>query len=155
MRNLSKKYGLEDLFLSLCQDPPSKAAYKELVATRITAHYERTLRQAAMENTQMEYLNVSTTGLRGRHHPALSNMVTTRKVQQSRPHLKFLSGNYLTYQTRSNQSGGSPHCRICKYESETVSHVISSCSGMATGRVTMLKQLEKLCMMTKNNINLI
>ena len=155
LRHLFEKYEMEDPCVSLCQDPPSKAAYKELVATRITAHYERILRQAAVENTQMEYLNVSTTGLRGRHHLALSNMVTTREVQQSRPHLKFLSGNYLTYQTRSDQSGGSPHCRICKHESETVSHVISSCSGMATERVTMLKELEKLCMMTKNNINLL
>ena len=33
--------------------------------------------------------------------------------------------------------------------------MISSLSGMATETQTMLKQLEKLCMMTKNNINLL
>ena len=154
LRHLCQKYEMEDPFVSLCKDPPSKSAYKELVATKITAHYERTLRQTASTNSHMEYLNVSTIGLRGRHHPALSNMVTTREVQFSRPHLKFLSGNYLTYQTKSDQSGGSPHCRICKCDSETVSHVISTCMGMAEVRQTMFQELRKLCFRTKTSVDL-
>ena len=125
LRHLCQKYEMEDPFVSLCKDPPSKSAYKQLVATKITAHYERTLRQTASTNSHMEYLNVSTVGLRGRHHPALFNMVTTHEVQFSSPHLKFLSGNYLTYQTKSDLSGGFPHCRIYKCDSETVNHVIS------------------------------
>ena len=47
LRNLCRKYGLEDPFLSLRQDPPSKFDYKELILTKITAYYERILRQAA------------------------------------------------------------------------------------------------------------
>ena len=152
LRHLCRRYQMEDPFVSLCKDPPSRTVYKEMVATRITVYYEQKLRQAAATNSQMEYLNVSTTGLRGRHHPALSNMITTREVKLSRPHLKFLSGNYLTYQTKSDQSGGSPHCRICKSDSETVSHVVSVCDGMAVERGEMLEQLEQLCTMTKTKI---
>ena len=153
LRNLCRKYRLEDPFLSLCRDPPSKSDYKELILTKITAYYERMLRQAAKTNSQMKYLNVSTTGLRGRHHPALSNMVTTREVRLSRPHLKFLSGNYLTYQIRYDQSGGSPHCRICLSGSETTSHVISSCQGMAVERCRLLEEMKQLCSLTEAKYN--
>ena len=65
--------------------------------TKITAFYEDKLRKAATANSLMTYLNVSTLGLRGRHHPALANMKTTNDVRTSRPHLKLLSGNYLTF----------------------------------------------------------
>ena len=124
--HLSKLYGLDDPLSCLAKDPPSKSAYKELVTTKITAYYEKKLRQSAAENSRMSFLHVSTIGLRGRHHPALSNMITTHEVKLSRPHIKFLSGNYLTYQIKSEQSGGSPLCRICQSD-ETVSHVISTC----------------------------
>ena len=64
-----------------------------------------------------------------------------------------LSGNYLTYQVKSDQSGGSPHCRICKSDSETSSHVIGVCEGMAEERERMFEELKQLCKMTKNNID--
>ena len=100
----------------------------------------------------MKYLNISTLGLRGRHQ-ALSNMITTNDVKLSRPHVKFLAGNYLTYQIRSEQSGGSPRCRICPTECpETVSHVISTCSGMAVERERLLTEFSDLCTKTKNEI---
>ena len=101
----------------------------------------------------MRFLNVSVTGLRGRHHPALSNLVTTNDVKISRAHLKFLSGNYLTYEIKSAQSGGSPRCRICNSESESVSHVISSCPGLATERKKILQEIRTLCKLSKTNIN--
>ena len=101
----------------------------------------------------MEYLNVSTFGLRGRHHPALSGMINTREVQQSRSHLKFLTANYLTYKKKAEQSGGSPHCRICMNESESICHIISSCMGMAEQRRKLLPELEQLCTTTRNNID--
>ena len=131
-RHISKMYGLEDPILCLQKDPPSKSQYKEQVITRITAYYENKLRVSASTNSQMAYLNVATLGLRGRHHPALSNMATTNEVRVSRPHLKMLAGNYLTYKMKSEQSGGSPHCRICTSgQEESLSHVISSCEGLS------------------------
>ena len=154
VRHLSQRYGLEDPLTCLRRDPPSKSDYKELVSTKITVYFENLLRDLAAENSLMEYLNVSTIGLRGRHHPALSNLITTHDVKLSRPHLKFLSGNYLTYGTRAIQSGGSPLCRICPSGSEeTVSHVISTCMALAKERNRLLLEYRRLCNLTKNCVN--
>ena len=143
LKHLCIRYGLENPFSSLCKDPPDKSEYRELVRTKITVHFEKMLRQLASENSRMEYFNVSTIGLRGRHHPALSGMINTREIQQSRPHLKFLAGNYLTSGIKAEQSGGAPHCRICLNESESVSRIISSCVGLADQREKLLIELEQ------------
>ena len=136
---------LEDPIVSLNRDPPTKSSYKELVATKIAAHYEHSLRQSAAQNTKMKYFNVSTIGLRGRHHSALSYMVTTQDVKLSRPHLKFLSGDFLTYKMKSEQSGGSPRCRICVSGSEkTTSHIISSCEALESKRKSFLLEFKSL-----------
>ena len=154
VRHLSEKYGLEDPLSCLRRDPPSKSTYKEMIATRITAHYEQTLRQSAEGNDMMQYLNVSTFGLRGRRHPALSNLITTQEVKQSRPHMKFLAGNYLTYKIKSDQSGGSPRCRICQSGcDETICHVISSCEALSIERKRLLIEFDQLCKKTKNQIS--
>ena len=154
LRHLSRKYGLEDPLVCLARDPPTKSFYKELVATKITAYYENVLRQSASRNSQMNYLNVSTTGLRGRHHPALSYMITTREVKLSRPHIKFLSGNYLTYKIKADQSGGSARCRICTSGSEeSVTHVISTCQALREQRDKVLEEYRTLCKLTKNKID--
>ena len=76
IRHLNKRYGLEDPLLCLRKDPPSKSQYKEIVNTKITIYFENLLGVAAAENSLMEYLHVATIGLRGRHHPALSNLIT-------------------------------------------------------------------------------
>ena len=83
IRHLCRKYNMEDPFMSLCKDPPSRAEYKELVATKIAAFYEKKLSKEALKNSLMSYLNVSTLGLRGRHHPAIMKMVTSREVKLS------------------------------------------------------------------------
>ena len=87
IRQLSTRYGLSDPLLCLNSDPPQKSVYKEHILTRITAFHETELRQKALSNSCMTYLNVSVSGLRGRHHPALANQLTTFDVQKSRPHL--------------------------------------------------------------------
>ena len=154
IRHLSKRYGLEDPLLCLRKDPPTKSQYKEMVNTKITLYFENILREAAAKNSLMEYLNVATIGLRGRHHPALSNLITTQDVRLSRPHLKFLSGNYLTYSIRASQSGGSPLCRICSSgQEESVRHVISTCQAMSEERHRLLSEFRTLCSLTKNCID--
>ena len=76
----------------------------------------------------MQYLNVNLSGLRGKHHPSLSSIVTTDEVRKLRPHLKFLSGDYLTYQVKFEQTQkGSPLCKICSLDNETVCHIITIC----------------------------
>jgi hypothetical protein len=112
------------------------------------------MRKSAAGNSLMKYLNVSTIGLRGRHHPALSSMITTQDVKLSRPHLKLLAGNYFTYKIKADQSGGSPLCRICTSgHEETVTHVISSCQAMAVERDRIFNEYSRLCSLTKNGIN--
>ena len=135
---------MEDPLISLRKDAPAKAAYKEAVKTKITAYFETQLRIAAAQNSLMTYLNVTAMGLSGRHHPSLSNLITTQDVKISRPHLKFLAGNYLTYSTKATQSGGSAHCRICLFPRETVSHIISSCLGMTDEREKLLIEYKSL-----------
>ena len=114
LRHLCRKYKLEDPLSCLKRDAPSISTYKETVKTKVTAYFEKELRQSAAKNSAMSYLNVSLSGLRGRHHPALSQMITTREVQTARPHIKLLAGNYLTYKIKADQSGGvSPVQNLC------------------------------------------
>ena len=106
----------------------------------------------------MKYLNVSLTGLRGRHHPALTGIVTTVAVQKSRIHLKMLAGDYLTYEVKSKQSGGSPHCRCCPSNpsipspSETISHIIASCVTYSDIRNRIVQEYRNICSLSKSGI---
>ena len=102
----------------------------------------------------MRYLNVAALGLRGRHHPPIANLITTHNVRLSKPHLKFLAGNYLTYSVRAAQSGGSSACRLCLSGSEeTTSHVISSCLALSQERQKLFGEYITLCKLTKNCLN--
>ena len=155
LKQLSSRYELDDPSLCFRLDPPKKSEYKELVITKITAFYEQKLRAEAIKNSCLEFLNVSVSGLRGRHHPALSGLITTDEVRTSRCHLKMLSGDYLTYKKKSDQSGGSPHCRVCGDPSscEDITHILAVCSGYENIRKQKLLELECLCYQNKPNIN--
>ena len=154
VRYLSQKYGLDDPLECLKFDPPSKSVYKEHVQTKICAYYENYLRELAANNSQMTYLNVSLSGLRGQRHPALSNIITTTEVQKSRIHLKMLAGDYFTYDKKANQSGGSPHCRCCSYPSpnEDILHILTVCEAYSDIRKRMLPEYQKLCSEAKSSI---
>ena len=68
--------------------------------------------------------------------------------------MKFLSGNYLTYKMKADQSGGSPRCRMCSSGcDETTSHIISTCMGLASVRDKILPEFRGLAASTKNQIN--
>ena len=81
-------------------------------------------------------------------------MVTSQEVKLSRAHMKFISGNYLTYTMKACKSGGSPHCQICNFESESISHVVTACSGMESIRKKLFEELRQLCMQSKSKVNL-
>ena len=103
----------------------------------------------------MLYLNVSLSGLRGRHHPALAGIITTQEVKKSRIHIKMLAGDYLTYKIKSDQSGGSPHCRCCPTPSpiENLDHILTVCGSYADIRSRIIKEYEELCSHTKTNLS--
>ena len=104
VRHISKQYGLEDPLNCLKKDPPTKLDFKSTVDARIKSFHENELR----EKSTMKYFNVSMHGLSGRQHPAITGIFTTQEVKKSRFHIKMLIGDLYTYQTKSEQSGGSP-----------------------------------------------
>ena len=144
LKFLCKFYGLEDPLKCLNSDPPKKSHFKEIVKTKITIHFEKLLREMAANNSHMIYLNVSLLSLRGKPHPALSNILTSHEVEKYRPHIKMLSGNYLTYEVKSSQSGGSPHCRACSANSEDILHILTQCTAYKDIRNRIVNQMKSL-----------
>ena len=148
VRFLAQKYGLPDPLTTLESDLRSKSNFKESVMTKISAFHENDLRQMAVNNSRMNYLNVSLLSLRGRYHPALNNLITPHDVEKSRHHLKMLAGDYYTYQIKASQSGGSPHCRVCDSDENTpedTAHMISTCNAYTDTRERIKKQLKQIC----------
>ena len=160
LRHLCQKYALKDPLECLKADPPSKSAYKNDVNTKIYAYHEKSLRILAENNSTMQYLNVSLSGLNGRSHPALSNIITSHQVQKSRIHLKMLCGNYLTYEMKAKQSGGSAHCRSCVpdsptlFYSENLQHILTVCSAYTDIRTRIIQEYKELCAHAKTVISL-
>ena len=74
----------------------------------------------------------------------------------------MLCGDYLTYEKLAEQSGGSPHCRSCSFESkqnkqdlpsENLQHILTTCEAYSEIRKRILIEISTLCKQTKNNIN--
>ena len=154
LRHLAKMYKIEDPLLSIQKQPPTKANYKELIITKITSFHEKELKMKAQKNSLMQYMNVSLSNLRGRHHPSLSNVITSKEVKKLRLHLKFLTGDYLTYSRKYEESGqGNPMCRICRSEYESISHILSQCPAYHTIRDKMLQEFSEICLFTQTSLN--
>ena len=104
----------------------------------------------------MTYLNVSLAGLRGRHHPALSGIIQTWEVKNARIHLKMLSGDYLTFSIKANQSGGSPNCRSCsplEPQKEEIFHILAVCEKYSDIRKRMLPGFRMFCQQSLSKID--
>ena len=94
-------------------------------------------------------------GLRGKKHPGLLGVVTTHEVKKSRIHLKMQVGDYLTYQTKANRSGGSPLCRCCPENSpqnESLSHILTECLAYTDIRERIFPEFAEACRTTKSSI---
>ena len=144
LRHISRMYALEDPLAWLQRDPMPKSQFKELVHTKILAFHEKELRLVASRNSKMKYLNVSCSGLRGKHHPCLYNIKTAYDVRKLRPHLKLLTCEYLTLQTKYDHTQkGNPLCKICQKENETVSHIVSSCDAYDQPRQVLISRLSE------------
>ena len=104
----------------------------------------------------MKYLNVSLTGLRGRTHPALSNIVTTQEVQKSRIHIKMLVGDYYTYDVKSTSSGGLPHCRSCSDPTsrEDLTHILTQCLAYREIRERMMTEFDEVLIESESNLSI-
>ena len=145
---------LEDPQTLLTRDPPAKSSFKNDVLTRIKAFHENELRSHDDPTNKLKYLNISLLGLSGHHHPALSGIVTVNDVKKSRHHIKMLVGDLFTYEKKSEQSGGSPFCRLCAEEkNESVSHILTYCSAYSDLRTRILEELAYLCKVSKSDVN--
>ena len=150
MRHVSVMYGLIDPLQCLQIDPPVKNNYKEHINIKVTAFHEKELRILAKNNSKMTYLNVDTLGLSGRCHPALFNLYAASEVEKCRPHIKMLCKDYYTYEIRSVQSGGSPHCRSCTIATtekpyiENIEHILVHCTAYSDTRNRVLSEIQTL-----------
>ena len=101
IRNLATQYDIEDPLEIMKKDPPPKSQFKEYILTKITAYHEYHLRLSAVHNSKMKFMHISMSGLRGGHHPAISNIITTQGVSRMRSHLEIISGDFYTYEQKS------------------------------------------------------
>ena len=145
-------YGLADPLVLLNGAPPSKESWKGDTTTLITSHHEKQLRDAASNNSKMEWFNVNMLGLDGKVHPIFRDISTAEQVKKLYPVLKMLSGDYLTSDLKHRQGGGgSPSCRLCSFPVENLQHVLS-CPATAEPRMRIQTELKDLlCASTSNH----
>ena len=93
-------------------------------------------------------------GLRGRQHPAMSFVTTSSEVSKMRPHLKMLTGSYLTFKTKSEQSGGSPLCRLCRSGEELLIHLVASRPVMSDTRNKAISDMIGLAWNSQSQVDL-
>ena len=155
IRYLSVKYDIPDPLQCLNSDPPPKSYYKEFIHTKISAYFEKYMRDKASQSSCMQYLNVSLTGLRGKNHPVLLGLVTTHEVKKAKIHIKMLAGDFLTYQIKADRSGGSPLCRSCPEtapENENLAHILTQCYAYLDIRERIFPEYSNVCKATKSEI---
>ena len=88
-----------------------------------------------------------------RLHPAITGVTTSHQVKKMRPHIKMLCGNYLTFEMKSNQSGGSPQCRLYLSENETLRHLILICGTFEDLRSRIKTSITSICIENKIEID--
>ena len=158
IRNLSRLYDMEDPLISIDKAVPSKDEYNQYILIKITSYHERTLRNAAANNSKMSYLNIGTKGLNGRFHPALQGVTTSQGVSKMRAHIKMLCQDLYTYEIKAAYQGGSPNCRLClassqnKEYTENIEHIVSVCSAYTEVRCRILEEMKHICENSKSGI---
>ena len=162
VRHLSQLYGIPDPLDLMEGVPMSKSSFKEMVKTKITVFHENELRTQASTNSKMRYMNIGAKGLNGRHHPVLSEAVTTSEVKALRPVVKMLLSDYQTFESKDAQSGGGSHCRLCPAPAdqssppnENIEHVLTKCVATADIRQMKLEELVAITTVAKTEINLV
>ena len=143
IRQVCLKYGLPDPINLLQYAAVPRSAWKELVRTRVTAYHEAELRRAARSNSTLEYFNVEALGLNGRAHPIL-DIHETRDSMKLKAHLKFLTGDILSYQNLSHDRGTDSSCRLCGAQEENTQHIITECRSYADVRERLYPELVNL-----------
>ena len=69
----------------------------------------------------------------------------------------MLAGDFYTYEVKSDQSGGSPHCRSCSDESkpvENLQHILTSCMAYSHIHIIdkMVGEYQQICNSSKSDL---
>ena len=140
---LCKKYNLPGPLYLLESGPAwSHERWKVLVKTKITVWFEKELRIKALTNRNLQYLNVQLLGLASRPHPALLNINSTQDAKKLRPHLQFLTGDFLTgWKKSQDQPGTDPSCKLCLHPEETAEHILLTCPKLREVKQRLFPEL--------------
>ena len=156
LSNVAEIYGITPPIELIRRPPPTKESFKEYVMTKITAFHESELRQLAVNNSKMKYLNVATLGLTGRPHPVLNGPTTTHQVRKLRPVIKFLSGDYYTLEMKSKQTKNcSALCYLCPLNLvEDTKHILVVCPATSHIRSRYLDILKDILPTANISVNI-
>ena len=142
VRLLAWKYALPDPLQLLNSPAWPKSIWKTHVTTKVIVFYENELRGKSLSNSKMLYLNVQLLGLNGRVHPALLNINTTQDSRKLRPHLKFLSGDFLSGEMlAADRPSLSPACKLCSAPVDSYDHILLACRATAETRERIFPEL--------------
>ena len=147
VRILCLTYNLPDPLKLLNGPLWPKTRWKNVVQTAIISHHEGIVREKALTNSKLTFLNCQLTGLAGRNHPVLFGVHTTQDVSRLRPHLKMLAGDYMTSASLAKERGTDPACKICPSSvvapapSEDIIHILTQCRGTIDTRQRVIQDL--------------
>ena len=68
----------------------------------------------------------------------------TRAALKQRVHLKFLTGDVLSFEKLSRDRGGDPKCRLCMAPYEHTQHILTECRSTAEIRERLYPNLVNL-----------
>ena len=147
VRILTQIYPLPDPLTLLEGDVWSKDKWKALCKWGVQTHFERLWRAKTASNYKLTFLNTQVTGLSGHFHPLLHGLNTTQDVTIARPQIKMLCGYYLCQSVLAYERGIDPQCRLCPpiygspLPSETLTHILSQCTGTRDPRTRLWPDL--------------
>ena len=134
VRLVCKMYSIPDPLVLMQSPAPPKAQWKSLIKTKIIAFHESDLRKKALGSVSLQYFNVQLLGLTGKPHASILSAQDTRSVEKLRIHLKFLTGDFLSYAKLARDQGCGSHCRLCFAPIEHTQHILTECRGTSEVR---------------------
>ena len=144
VRLVCQMYNLPDPLALLQQPVMKKSQWKTLIKAKITAYHEADLRQKALKSDSLRYFNVQLLSLAGKPHRAIMAAEDSRSVEKMRIHLKFLTGDMLSFAKLARDRGGNPSCRLCPAPVENIEHILTECKATAQIRERLYPELVNL-----------
>ena len=97
-----------------------------------------------MKSESLKHFNVQLLGLTGRPHLVILSANDKRSIEKLRIHLKFLTGDFLSYSKLTRNQGCDPYCRLCLAPVENLQHILTECRLTANVRERLYPELVNL-----------